>query len=314
MIEGIGWSEIQFILPAIVSLVLLEGLLSADNALVLAVMVQHLPKEQQKRALRYGIWGAFFFRLIAVIFAYQLIQYWQLKLLGGLYLIYLAAKHFTSHSGDGEESGSPKRRFGQSFWGTVVNVELADIAFSIDSILAAVAMVEGLPEPLQKNTVLALTIIYIGGILGIVMMRMVAGVFLVVLNKYPGLASGAYLLVGWIGLKLIGSGLHAAFHAADYRLTHELLPALTGGIESLATHVNPSKDWRDLIPTEIRRFPWEMPDWLFWVGMGSILLGSLLYRPRKRVTTAPAGVEESEMIAATVTTTGTGEGELPGGV
>ncbi|GIW88456.1 MAG: hypothetical protein KatS3mg108_2780 [Isosphaeraceae bacterium] len=280
--EGIDWSDIASILPAILSLVLLEGLLSADNALVLAVMVQHLPKHQQKRALRYGIWGAFFFRLIAVIFAYQLIQFWQLKLLGGMYLVFLAIKHF----GGGHEEPSvgevPKRRFGQGFWATVVNVELADIAFSIDSILAAVAMVEGLPEDLQRNQTLALGIIYVGGILGIVMMRLVAGGFLVILNKYPGLASGAYFLVGWIGLKLVGSGMHAAFHAADYQLTHELLPAITGGVESVATQADPVKDWRDLVPRWIRTLPWEIDDRLFWAGMALIVVASLLYRPRRR--------------------------------
>lgn len=290
---GIGWSEIASILPAIVSLVLLEGLLSADNALVLAVMVQHLPKHQQKRALRYGIWGAFFFRLIAVIFAYQLIQFWQLKLLGGLYLVYLALKHFLGGDGGHDEAGAPRRRFGQGFWATVINVELADIAFSVDSILAAVAMVEGLPANLQRNQTLALGIIYVGGILGIVMMRMVAGMFLVLLNKYPGLAGGAYLLVGWIGLKLVGSGLHAAFHAADYRLTHELLPAFTAGIESVATQADPSKDWRDLLPGWVRTFPWEMDDRLFWAGMVAILVGSLLYRPRRAARTGA----EAETVA-----------------
>ena len=75
---------------AILVLVVLEGLLSCDNALVLAVMVRHLPKEQQKRALKYGILGAFVFRFIAVLFAATLLRYWQLKVIGGLYLLYLA--------------------------------------------------------------------------------------------------------------------------------------------------------------------------------------------------------------------------------
>ena len=91
---GITPTEIPSILVAVLTLVLLEGLLSADNALVLAVMVRHLPKHQQTRALRYGIWGAFVFRLIAVVFAYQLIQFWFLKVIGGAYLIYLTLKHF----------------------------------------------------------------------------------------------------------------------------------------------------------------------------------------------------------------------------
>src|SRR5947209_1513824 len=126
------------ILGAIFTLVILEGLLSADNALVLAVMVRHLPKQQQKRALRYGIWGAFIFRFIAVIFAAQLLIYWQLKVLGGLYLLYLAISRLIF--GEGDQEAGKSSRFGEGFWATVVGVEIADIAFSIDSILAAVAM------------------------------------------------------------------------------------------------------------------------------------------------------------------------------
>ena len=136
---GIVASDIPLILGTVVWLVLLEGLLSADNALVLAVMVRHLPQREQRHALRYGIWGAFIFRLIAVILSTQLMNFWQFQVVGGLYLLYLAVSHFLS--GGGDEHDQPRRlRFGSGFWATVVAVELADIAFSIDSIVAAVAM------------------------------------------------------------------------------------------------------------------------------------------------------------------------------
>ena len=55
-------ADILLVTGTVLTLVILEGLLSGDNALVLAVMVRHLPREQQKRALRYGIWGAFGFQ------------------------------------------------------------------------------------------------------------------------------------------------------------------------------------------------------------------------------------------------------------
>jgi YkoY family integral membrane protein len=255
---GIGPADLPTIIVAISTLVLLEGLLSADNALVLAVMVRHLPKPQQRRALRYGIWGAFIFRLIAVIFASYLLQFWQLKVVGGLYLLYLACTHLLSSPQD-EAPGKAAERFGSGFWATVINVEIADIAFSIDSILAAVAMVQGLPPKLQNNRFLALGIVYVGGVLGIVMMRLVAGVFLVLLERFKGLAAGAYYLVGWIGLKLIGGGLHDAFDPVKH-------PGHQG--------------WRATVPTWLRGFHWDMPDWLFWAGMALIVVASLLYRPR----------------------------------
>jgi len=192
----------------IVALVFLEGLLSADNALVLAVMVRHLPKDEQKRALRYGIFGAFLFRLIAVLLSTALLRFWHFKVAGGLYLLYLAISHFTASEDDPHEV--KRSRFGNGFWATVVAVEFADIAFSIDSIVAAVAMApKHYPQWLQS------TIVVTGGILGIITMRYVAGYFIILLDKFKGLATGAYYLVAWIGIKLVVSGIHSAGYLTE---------------------------------------------------------------------------------------------------
>jgi YkoY family integral membrane protein len=209
---GVPWSDLPLIAWYVLTLVILEGLLSADNALVLAVMVRHLPAKQQKQALRYGLWGAFAFRLIAVVLSAVLMRFWIFKVVGGLYLVYLALAHFLgAHDSSRDEAGSAageKRRgaWRKSFWGTIVSVELADVAFSIDSILAAVGMAESLPEHYGDNWKLA--IVYLGGVLGIITMRYVAGYFIVLLDRFGGLATAAYLLVAWIGLKLVVGGLH----------------------------------------------------------------------------------------------------------
>jgi YkoY family integral membrane protein len=202
---GVHFTDTPLIFGTILMLVFLEGLLSADNALVLAVMVRHLPRAQQRRALRYGIWGAFVFRAIAVVLSFLLIRFWLFKVVGGAYLLYLAAAHFLSREED--VHANKTTRFGSGFWGTVISVELADIAFSIDSIVAAVAMA---PDRYGDNWKLA--IVFIGGILGIMMMRFVAGLFILLLERFHGLAVGAYVLVGWIGLKLVVSGFHSAHY------------------------------------------------------------------------------------------------------
>jgi YkoY family integral membrane protein len=181
-------------------LVLLEALLSADNALVLAVLVLPLPARQQKKALRYGILGAFAFRAVATVFAVYLIQWDWVKVIGGLYLLYLPVKHFWKRA-DESAAGKPRaaagRLFGLSpFWSTVVRVELTDFVFAIDSILVAVAMSR------------KLWVILCGGILGIMAMRVLVGQLLGAVRRYPAVVDGAYVIVAWVGLKLLSEYLH----------------------------------------------------------------------------------------------------------
>ena len=181
-------------------LVILEGLLSADNALVLAILVLGLPREQQRKALRYGILGAFAFRILAILLATQLIEFGWVKLLGGGYLMWLTISHFFLHGSDAGERRNikPARPWlGLSaFWATVAKVELTDIVFAIDSILVAVAM--------SSKTWVIIT----GGILGIVAMRMVIGQLLAIVRKYPALVDGAFIIIGWVAVKLFVEYAH----------------------------------------------------------------------------------------------------------
>jgi YkoY family integral membrane protein len=237
-------------------LAMLEGLLSADNALVLALMVRHLSKREQRRVLFYGIWGAVAFRVIALLLSAILLRFWIFKVLGGLYLLYLASSHFLSAREDpvevsgveGPGQGARSRRALRGFWGTVTAVTMADIAFSIDSILAAVAMADDFPARFGPNG--KLFIVFVGGVLGIITMRFVVRYFLILLDRFPGLAEGAYWLVAWIGLKLLISG----FHTAEY----------------LSFHI---------------------PEWLFWSVMVLIAAVSLVIKPGGKA--GGGGVSES---------------------
>ena len=188
-------------LVTITLLVALEGLLSADNALVIAVMVLGLPKEQRQAALRYGLLGAFALRVVATLLAVYLIQLGWVKLAGGLYLMYLTYSHFWSGENAEERRTPPKAKpwLGlNAFWATVVRVELVNLAFSIDSILVAVAM-----SPKRW-------VVMTGGILGIVAMRLVVGQLLALIERYPAIVDGAFVIIAWVGAKLILDYLHVA--------------------------------------------------------------------------------------------------------
>lgn len=176
------------------TLAILEGILSVDNALVLAILVRTLPPEQRKKALTYGIIGAFVFRFIALIFAAHLMKLMVFKLIGGGYLVYLAMKHMFFFYKEDAHQSRPKTA--ASFWKTVLLVELTDIAFSIDSITTAVAMSD------------KLIIVWTGGILGIIFLRFAAGYFVKLLEKLPRLEDLAYQLIFFIGTKLTLEAFH----------------------------------------------------------------------------------------------------------
>jgi YkoY family integral membrane protein len=175
-------------------LVILEGLLSADNALVLAILILGLPRRDQKKALRYGLVGAFAMRTAATLLAVYLIRILWVKLAGGLYLLYLTYQHFfQSGTAEQRNRAKPARPWlGMSaLWGTIVKVELVNLAFSVDSILVAVAM--------SPKTWVVLS----GGLLGIVAMRLVIGQLLAIVRRYPTLVDGAFVIIGLIGMKLL---------------------------------------------------------------------------------------------------------------
>jgi len=179
------------------TLIVLEGLLSADNALVLAVMVKHLPEDKRKKALTYGLFGAYFFRFLFIGLGMILIKFWWIKVIGAAYLAWLVIKHFWLGEEENDTEGVKKdswlvRTFGV-FWGTVISVELMDLAFSVDSILAAFAVSE------------KVWILLIGGMLGILMMRTVAKLFLVLIDKVPELENTAFILIAIISIKMFAS-------------------------------------------------------------------------------------------------------------
>ena len=187
-------------LAIIGNLIIIESLLSVDNAAVLATMVMDLPQNQRDKALKYGIWGAYFFRGLAMIFASFLITIWWLKPLGGLYLLYLVYDYWKSKQTestdddtlDKESNWLYKLTVGSlgTFWATVCLVELMDMAFSIDNVFAAVAF--------TPNIIL----VCIGVFIGILAMRFIAQWFVKLMEKYNFLETAAFIVIAILGLKL----------------------------------------------------------------------------------------------------------------
>ncbi len=197
------------------NLILIESLLSVDNAAVLATMVMGLPAQQRKRALKYGIFGAYLFRGLCLLFATFLIKIWWLKAVGGLYLIYLfwdwvmkqrRKENAATKKPKKDPSMLHKLTVGKlgNFWATVVSVELMDLAFSIDNVFAAVAF---------SNNIL---IILCGVFIGILAMRFVAQAFVKLMERYPFLEGCAFLVIGLLGIKLALSAIEHYYPESQF--------------------------------------------------------------------------------------------------
>jgi YkoY family integral membrane protein len=223
--EGI-WLEYAW---ALLILIGLEGLLSADNALVLAVIAKHLPEDQKKRAINYGIIMAFAFRFIALFAISFIANVWQIQAIGAAYLLYLGLKHvikakFGKDNEHNREDLKEESR-GKGFWPTVGKIALADLAFAIDSILAAVALALGLPDsPLDDFGGMdggQFIVVVLGGIAGLVLIKFAATWFVQLLAKRPALETTAYAIVAWVGVKLAVITLaHEDIGVLDHHFPH----------------------------------------------------------------------------------------------
>lgn len=201
------WLEYAWTLLILIGL---EGLLSADNALVIAVIAKHLPEDQKKRAINYGIIIAFAFRFAALFAISFIANVWQVQAIGAAYLLYLGLKHvIQTRLGKENEKihqDDEKAAAGKGYWSTVGKIALADLAFAIDSILAAVALALGLPDsPLNDFGGMdggQFIVVVLGGVSGLVLIKYAATWFVKLLEKRPALETTAYAIVAWVGVKL----------------------------------------------------------------------------------------------------------------
>lgn len=179
---------ISYILPAF-NILILEIILSIDNAAVLATMVQELPEKQRKKALSYGIIGAYVLRGLSFVFVNYLLEIEWLKILGGAYLVYLAYNSLR-----GFESGKKfkfKIFFLNQFVSVIIGIELMDFVFSIDNIFAITAFSHNIK------------IIFIGVFIGILVMRFASSKFIKIIEMYPLVNKISYYVIGILGIRFI---------------------------------------------------------------------------------------------------------------
>ena len=202
LLDGIDrWVELAPLLPVIVSL---ELVLSADNAVALASITKNLDNiDQQKKALNIGIFIALIFRIIIILTAQIFLKFWPIKLVGGVYLICLSLSKFEKVKNNNKEENSINRT-NLSLVNVILLLAVTDLAFSIDSITAAVAI--------SDQFLLVIT----GAIIGVIALRFTSGLFIKWLDIYVNLEKAGYIAVGIIGIKLIAQLILYRFDIPEY--------------------------------------------------------------------------------------------------
>jgi len=196
------WEQFVHALPVILGLILIEGLLSVDNALAIAAMAAHLDEKRRATAMNIGYIGAYGFRLLALLFASYIIDNHWIMFVGALYLVWLMCAHFAGQKGVADDEGEVVNVHHRTFAGTITMISLMDLSLSVDNVVAAIALS---PNDLWP--------VYVGVTIGIIALRLVAGVAVKLIEKYPVLEHTAFVLVGYVGLLLLTElQFHDFFH------------------------------------------------------------------------------------------------------
>ncbi len=199
--------QIREAAPVIVSLILIEGLLSVDNMLAIAALASQLPETQKKSALRLGLAGAYVFRIVALFFAGFIMHNEWVKFLGAFYLIHLMAEHFSELAQAGEGEGEAHRAKPHTFWATVIAIQIMDLSLSVDNVVTAVAM-----SPL-------LWVVILGVCLGLLTLLLFATFSLKLIEKFPILQHTAFLLIGYVGVILLVEMSWQHFYQVELHFT-----------------------------------------------------------------------------------------------
>ena len=188
-----AWQEVALLLPVLIGL---EIVLSADNAIALAAIARKQPDPAaQQRALNLGLVFALLFRVVLILAAQWVLNFRPLMGAGAVYLLWLCLSHFFLQSANDddaatEESPGPAEAAAKSLAATAFTIALTDLAFSLDSVAAAVAVSD------------RIALVITGGVVGVVALRLSSGLFIRMLQRYQRLEAAGYLAVGLVGIQL----------------------------------------------------------------------------------------------------------------
>lgn len=209
-------------------LVALEAVLSADNAIALAAIAQGLETpEQQRKALNIGLIAAYVLRITLIFTATWVINFWQVELLGALYLLWLVFRYFTSNEDD--QGHSHTLEF-SSLWQAIPMIAVTDLAFSLDSVTTAIAVAEDI------------WLIVIGGTIGVITLRFLAGLFIRWLDEFSHLEDAGFVTVGFVGVRLLLKAVYPSLVVPEWIMISAILAMFVWGFSKRNPDFVPQKD------------------------------------------------------------------------
>lgn len=170
-------------------IIVVNILLSGDNALVIALACRNLEKRHQKPAILVGSAGAIVLRIIFVLIVDLLLQVPYLKLIGGLLLLWIGVKLVQGE----EEHGDGVKAEG-SLWGAIRTIIIADAVMSLDNAIAIAAAAHG-------DT----TLIVLGLLISIPLIIFGAAIIMLLLNRFPIIVVAGGALLGYIAGEVIAT-------------------------------------------------------------------------------------------------------------
>ncbi len=254
-------------LQVVLALIVIEGLLSVDNALAIAALASHLDEKKRKIAMTVGYAGAYGFRILALFLASYIIHNHWLMALGAGYLIWLMCNHFAES--EDNEANSGENKAPPSFAKTIALIALLDLSLSFDNVVAAVAFA-------RDNIYL----VYVGVTIGIITLRLVAGYCIKLLDKHPWLEHTAFLLVGFVGAMLCAELFWDSYVRKDlnimgYSLIHGEAPVDVSGDEK--TTGTPEPKPQELAADLEHDLHYHIKKPVKFGGIFLIVLGHLMY-------------------------------------
>lgn len=217
-------------------LVALEAVLSADNAIALASIARGLSSPKlQRQALNFGLAIAYILRISLILVATWAVRYWQLELVGALYLLWLVFQYFTSNL---EEDNDRTSRF-SSLWQAIPLIAFTDLAFSLDSVTTAVAVSD------RIGLVLA------GGTIGVIALRFLSGLFVRWIEEFVHLEDAGYITVGLVGVRLLLRSLHSQFVPSQWMLVSAIVLLFAWGFSERRLYPSTNDDGATLAHQEV---------------------------------------------------------------